>query len=493
MYFKEASPESVGISSKRVLDFIKTLDSYGFCTHDMIMSRGDKIFAEMYYAPFHKDYKHRMYSVSKSFVSIALGTAMEEGLVSLDDKLTDYFEEYVTDQTPTLIKETTIKDMLVMETSISEGIDWFSTVKDDRCKLYFETNPTKVNGTLFHYDSPASFMLGAIVEKVTGKPFLEYLKEKALCEIGFSKDAYSLKAPGGYSWGDSAVMCTARDLLIFARFVMNKGEWLGKKYMKSSFIEDAVKRQVCNNLNGHMGGYGGYGYGYQIWKAPRDGFAFVGMGDQFAICDTETDFIFIINSDNQGNNATRPILYHELYKSIIPNLGEPMPEDESSLAELKKYMANAKLFALEEERDNPFIKDINDKTYILDENPMNIEYIKLSFEEKKGTLCYKNKQGEKELVFGIGYNEFGKFPEEGYSDEVGTVFAPGNFYECAASADWAEDKKLRIKVQIIDKYFGNGLFVLSFKDDRVTLSMISTAEAFMLEYRGIATGIKIKQ
>lgn len=488
MYFKTVTPEEAGISSERIVEFLKTLDSYNFCTHSIIMARGDKIFAEVYYKPFNKDFKHRMYSISKSFVSVALGMAAEEGLLSLSDKMTDYFPDYLPDDANELMRETTIKDMLTMETSIQNHVYWFTSGTKDRTEMYFKNKGEKVPGTIFCYDSPGSYMLGVIVEKVTGKPFLEYMKEKALCDIGFSKDAYCLKVPGGHSFGDSGVMCTARDLLTFARFVMNKGEWCGKQYMDRNYLEEAVKKQVSNANNTQVT-YSTYGYGYQIWKAPNDGFAFIGMGDQFAICDPGTDFIFIINSDNQGSKpATRAVLYHELYKSIIPSLSSPMTKDEKAYAKLCEYTQNAELFSLAQEESNPFEAEIDGKVYKLCANPMNIEYIKFSFEGKKGILTYKNKQGTKELAFGLGYNEFGKFPEEGYSDMVATEYVPGNYYDCACSADWIEDRKLRIKVQIIDKYFGNANFIFSFKDSKVGVLMSRDAENFLLEYEGVAVG-----
>ena len=488
MLFKTVTPESVGISSKKVLEFIKILESYSFCTHNIIMARGDSIFTEIYYKPFNENFKHRMYSISKSFVSIAIGMAQEEGLLSLDDKMVEYFPEYVNETTSKLIKQTTIKDLLVMETGIQNCIDWFVSGTKDRAEVYFQKDGEKIPGTIFSYDSPGSFMLGVIVEKVTGKPFLEYLKEKFLCDIGFSKDSYCLKTPGGHSFGDSGVMCSARDLLLFARFVMNKGQWQGKQYMNSCYLEEATKKQVSNaNTTNVL--YNTYGYGYQIWKTPRDGFAFVGMGDQFAICDPKTDFIFIINSDNQGNPlSTRTILYHELYKTIIENLGESLDEDKTSYGELKEHIEKAELFSLKQETDNLFQKEINGRIYKLEDNPMKIEYIKLCFDGKKGTMHYKNAQGEKELSFGIGYNEFGKFPEEGYSDMVTTEFVEGHYYDCASSADWIEEKKLRIKVQIVDKYFGNACFILSFKDNAISVLMTKNAENFLREYEGIAYG-----
>ncbi|MBR3761723.1 MAG: serine hydrolase [Lachnospiraceae bacterium] len=488
MFFKTVTPEEAGISSGKVVEFLKILDSYNFCTHSIIMARGDKIFAEVYYKPFDKNFKHRMYSISKSFVSVALGMAAEEGLLSLSDKMIEYFPEYVPDDANELMRETTIRDMLTMETSIQNHVFWFTSGTKDRTEMYFKNKGEKVPGTIFCYDSPGSYMLGVIVEKVTGKPFLEYMKEKALCDIGFSADAYCLTVPGGHSFGDSGIMCTARDLLTFARFVMNKGEWCGKQYMDRNYLEDAVKKQV-SNANTSQVTYNSYGYGYQIWKAPNDGFAFIGMGDQFAICDPDSDFIFIINSDNQGSKpSTRAILYHELYKSIIGSLSAPMPKDEKAYADLVQYCENAELFSLKQEKNNPFEAEINGKVYELKENRMKIEYIKFNFEGKKGILTYKNEQGTKELVFGLGYNEFGKVPQEGYSDMTATEYAAGNYYDCACSADWTEEKKLRIKVQIIDKYFGNASFVFSFKDSRVSVLMTRAAENFLLEYEGVATG-----
>ncbi len=488
MYFKTASPESVGISSKTVLKFIKTLESYNLCTHDLIMAKGDKIFLECYYEPFNKDFKHRMYSVTKSFVGIAVLFAVDEGLLNLDDRFIKFFPEADNEFLNNVLKEATIEDMLTMESARQKGTGpWFEKKPESRVDLYFTAEADKIPGTLFNYDSPGSYMLGVIVERLTGMPFLDYLRKKALDDIGFSKDAYCLLAPGGYSFGDSALMCTARDLLLFAKFVMKGGNWNGKQYITKELMEKATSK-IVDNDNSSVTDYGTYGYGYQIWKNQGGGFSFVGMGDQFAICDPKNDFIFIINSDNQGSTTSRTIFHHEIFNTIIPSLGEPMADDKESYRELTDYISTRNLYALEQVGVNDFEKEISGKKYILEENPMGIEYITLSFEGKRGKINYKNKQGEKELSFGMGYNEFGKFPEEGYSDMVVTKFAPGNYYDCAASGTWAEEKKLKIKLQLIDKYFGNGCWIFSFKDDRVMVSMIKFAEDFMKEYEGIAIG-----
>ena len=344
--FEHVTPERIGISSKQVLKFVKTLNDYHLCSHGMIMARGDKIFAEGYWAPFDQDFKHRMYSVSKSFISIAVGFMIQDGKLSLEDKLVDFYPEYLTDN-PVItqhIKDTTIRNLLSMRTCHVTTPAWIEGGVSDRCSLYFQTPADRVPGTVFSYDSPGSFMLCAIVERLSGKPFLEYLKEKVLLDIGFSPDAYCIQAPGGHSFGDSGILCTPRDLLLFARFVMNKGTWNGKRYLNEEFLTEATKKQTSTSAT-DVKKHGSYGYGYLIWKAPNDGFAFIGMGDQFAICDPKTDFIFILNSDNQGvPDMSRALLYHELYHTIVNQLGEPMEENPEDAKKLEEYLNNLNLF-----------------------------------------------------------------------------------------------------------------------------------------------------
>ena len=103
-------------------------------------------------------------------------------------------------------------------------------------------------------------------------------------------------------------------------------------------------------------------------------------------------------------------------------------------------------------------------------------------------MTYENAQGEKKLDIGFGYNEFQKFPQEGYADLIATYSEPGHMYDCAVSGAWTEEKKLHVKVQIIDKYFGILDMIFAFKGDALSLEMNKTAEAFLDEYTGCANG-----
>ena len=159
---------------------------------------------------------------------------------------------------------------------------------------------------------------------------------------------------------------------------------------------------------------------------------------------------------------------------------------------LEQRTADLELISAKGEKYSKYQNEICAKVYSLSENPMQIEKIKIEIDGDEGKLIYKNAQGDKVLRFGMCKNVISQFPQEGYSDECGTKEKKGNFYRCATSAAWVEPKKLYIKVQIIDKYFGNFSMTIGFSDDMCGIHMIKHAEDFLDEYQGFAQGRVIK-
>ncbi len=490
--FAVSTPEEVGISSESIKKYIGLLEENRLSTHNVIIARGNKICFEKYWAPFHKDFLHRIYSCTKSFVSLAIGFLEQEGKLLLDDPIGEYFPEEVRNQKDENFKNQTIRHMLMMSTAKPIRF-WFPAKPKDRVQFYFENDrpESRPSGSIFQYDSTGSFVLGALVERLTGKPFIDYLREKCLDEIGFSKEAYCLRCPGGHSWGDSALLCTARDFLTAARFVLNGGSWNGKQYLNREYITAATSKQIDTN-NWMTTDHDSYGYGYQFWRTQKNSFFFSGMGCQLAVCVPEKDLILIYNGDNQGVDYSYKLIMDSFFKIIVDNIKDaPLPQNFALQKELEEESAGLKLATAIGKENSPWVEKICGKTFSLGENPMGIKTLRLEFEGKKGKMHYTNAQGDKTLEFGMCENVFGLFPEEGYSAEVGTVYAPGNYYKCAASGAWVSPNQLFIKVQIIDIYFGNLNIMLGFKDNGVGIYMKKNAEDFLKEYDGYAGGTMV--
>jgi len=490
---KYSTPEKKGISSEKILEFVKSLEDARLATHDIIIMRGDEIIYEAYWKPFHKDFLHRMYSVSKSIVSIAVGFAEQDGLLSLDDKIIKYFPEELKNQKDENMRNQTIRNMLTMSTA-KPARYWFSARPLDRVSFYFENDliSSRPGGTIFDYDSEGSFVLGALVERLTKKSLKDYLNEKAFKKIGVSDEAYFLKCPGGHSWGDSAYMCTPLDILKIAKFVMNGGRHNGEQLLNEEYINEAVKKQIDNGkLNDYE--YNTLGYGYLIWRTFDNSFFFNGMGAQLAVCIPDKDIVFVYNADNQGKDYSRKVIFENFFNMISRTASdEALPENPEAQRKLKEFTESLDLLCARGEGFSLAAQKISGKTYHMDKNEMGITKMRFDFSEDGGILYYTNAQGDKKLPFSMLKNTYTSFPQDGYADEVGGVESDIH-YKCAVSAAWVEPSKLHIKVQIIDKYFGVLDITAGFTDDKIGIFMTKTAEDFLDEYCGFAGGTSKEQ
>ena len=164
----------------------------------------------------------------------------------------------------------------------------------------------------------------------------------------------------------------------------------------------------------------------------------------------------------------------------------PLPENPEAYKKLCDFLNSRKLASITGKKYVPFADQIQEKTFVADENKLGIETFSLHFDgERGGELRYVNKTGAKILPFNMCENRFTTFPEEGYSSEVGGVCTKGFFYRCASAAAWREEQKLLIRVRIIDRYFGNLTLIFSFKNsDLVVVSAVKAAEDFLHTYEG---------
>ncbi len=487
--FELITPEAAGISSHRVHDYIDYLERRGVVMHSVLLAKGDSLFAEAYWHPFDRDFCHRMYSETKSYTAIAIGLLEEEGKLSLDDTIASHFPELCDRELPPALAEQTIRDTLLMRTSSHLPVGWFRAEDPDRTHLYLNTGDGhRRPATLWEYDSAGSQVLASLAEKLSGKSLFDYLNEKIFRHLGTFKTAEILKTRNGDSWGDSALICTSRDMLSFARFLMKGGVWDGRRLMNEEFIKTATSRLADNHTTPFTTATR-HGYGYQIWRFEQ-GFGFNGMGGQFTVCVPECDLVFVCTADNQGNLAAGDTVINGFFDYIVRGMGEaPLPEDPEGVAALDALTARLTLAVAPGEPSSPLMARLSGRTYVAEPNRTGITRFSFTFlPDGTGVFRYTNAQGDKVLPFGLGKNVFTKFPQYGYSDGVGGAFSSEDFfYRCASSAAFGEEAVLHLRVQIIDRYFGNMLATFAFRDDDVAVRFTSAAENFLGEYQGLFT------
>lgn len=485
--FPTAQPEQMGISSKQILKFLQKVKDNGIMMHSMLMMRKGHVVAEGYFAPFHKDYKHRMYSVSKTFVSTAIGLLVDEGRISLDDHICDFFQDKLPENPHPYVLDMKIRDLLMMSTPYTTNT--YSEKDKDWAWTFFNTEPSHPAGTVFSYDTSATYTLNVLVERLVGKPFLEYLKDKMLRELGFSEDAWCIKAPEGNTWGGSGVICTTRDLARLALVYMNGGKIGGKQYLSEEYVKAASSRQIDNSQTGHRDYVHGNGYGYQIWILKDGAFAFCGMGMQLAICVPKKDFLFVCTGDTQGSaqvySGVMELLWEEIVEELQP---DALPTDDKAASQLAETLSNlTAVNPLIGKSSSPWAEKINGRQYVLESNPMGIVKLSVEFNGKEGQLILDKQGEEKRIDFGLEDYKIGCFPETHYyGDTIG--IPKGEMYKCMAIGQWTQEDKLVIRVYIIDDYFGNMNITLGYKGEELGVFMSKTAEWFLNEYQGFAGG-----
>ena len=486
--FEIITPEQAGISSRKVERMLSFLERNGYVFHSLLLMKGDALFGEYYWKPFDRDFCHRMYSQTKSYVGIAIGLLVEEGKLLLDDPIIKYFPEKIEKAPYAHLAAQTVRDMLSMRTAVKPP-HWFTSADPDRTHEYLnEGRDIGPSGTVWAYDSAGSQVLASLVERLSGMSLFDYLNEKIFQHLGTFRDATVLKTPNGDSWGDSALICTSRDMASFARLLCKDGVHEGKRLIPADYLREACSRVTYNHETA-FGAYDEAGYGYQIWQTKMGGFAFHGMGGQFTIGIPALDLTVVATGDNQGHRSAGQLLFSAIEEFLVLDMSNsPLPADEVAYASLSARTADLRLAVCDGHRTSPFADQINGVSYTLGENPYGWHWFSFDLEGDHGMLRYENAQGVKEIPFAFGRNMFCKFPQYGYSDGVGGMRTTDGFlYDCAASAGWLCDNALAVRVQIIDRYFGNLFMIFAFKGDEVAISMIKNAEDFLVEYSGRAT------
>ena len=340
--------------------------------HNIMIIRHGKIIAEGYWKPFHRDFCHRMYSISKSFVAGAIGLLTDEGKIKLSDRVCKYFPEYPEEELHPYVRETTVRDLLIMASPFELTYSLWGNARNTRywVESFFTATPKKPAGTVFCYDTTASFILDVIAERVTGVKFMDYLYEKILHKLDFSENIRCIQSPDGYSWGGSGVLCTTLDLAKYAYIFLKGGNVCGEQLISSEYIDAATSKQIETDVYGHGGNiYSTHGYGYQIWHNEENGFAFNGMGNQHAFCYPDKDLLVVCTADNQGKQPeSARVLFGAVKNHLVRRCSDiPLAENEKVHTILVGKLNDLTLLKPKGESKSRVVEMIDGKTYALDD------------------------------------------------------------------------------------------------------------------------------
>jgi CubicO group peptidase (beta-lactamase class C family) len=309
--WRTSKPEEQDVDSQRLQRMFTAIDERRLNVHSVLVVRNGFIIAETYYPPYDREAKHRVFSVTKSFISALIGIALERGFIDgLDDRVVDFFPErtfaHLDDGKATM----TLAHLLTMTSGLDwqEGLATYQELADTRDWVqYVLDKPMAVQpGRQFRYCSGCSHVMSAILQKRTGVGTLEFAQTHLFQPLGISNLRWELDGSGipNGGWG---LHLTPRDMAKLGLLYLNGGYWDGQQIVPAEWVKDSVSDGVDAN--------GGWHYGYQWWLGPGEGhFAAVGLGAQVIYVMPELDMVVVFTAALDSSDA----LYELIEDYVVP-------------------------------------------------------------------------------------------------------------------------------------------------------------------------------
>lgn len=331
------TPEEAGISSRQIIECIKALDHDLTTIHGFMAARHGKVFAECWWSPYSPNLVHCNHSFGKSYTATAIGIALKEGRLSLDEKMVDVFADEIAQRNiaiPEMMTRITVRHVMTM----TNGMAHHPSMSEDWIGNYFRTPMAFEPGMHFAYNSSGSCMLGAIILKRTGQNMKDYLTDRLFNKIGIDPEQFVwLKFPNKMD-AEPGTFARTEDNLRLAMLYVNGGCWNGEQILDQEFVQNALSIQIMNPYAPEQKD-GRCGYGYQLWACSIPGvFRFDGGQGQYGIIWPEKDLVVAIHEGAMvplGPQKTLDILYDRLLLLLQDEPLEPMQEDFNALLHLE--------------------------------------------------------------------------------------------------------------------------------------------------------------
>jgi len=397
-------PEAEGVSSEGILAFLEAAANSRHEFHSIMFVRHGKVIAEGWWEPYKPGLRHTLYSTSKSFTSTAVGFAVSEKLLTVHDKVIPFFPEDLPDSVSDFLADMTVRDLLSM-TAGQDPDPTFSVAAMDSnwVKAFLAIPVVNDPGTKFLYNSLATYMLSAIVQKVTGGKIIDYLGPRLFEPLGIEGMDWETD-PRGINTGGWGLRVKTEDMAKFGQLYLQNGEWNGKQLLPASWIEEATTSKIDQAPDASQATRDSsdwlQGYCYQFWRCRNNAFRADGAYGQYIIVMPEQDAVIAITSESSPDMQDQIDL---VWKYLLPAMQKDiLPENSSMAAALKQKLDSLTLPPPPAGNISPLVSQISGKTYVFESNDRFMESINFHFMEDMCHITLKIDKTDYSLAFGAG-------------------------------------------------------------------------------------------
>ncbi|WP_144712079.1 serine hydrolase [Curtobacterium pusillum] len=313
--FPRTAPSALGIDARGVTAFLDALEhTPDVEPHSIVLLRHGQVAAQGWWDPYRPDRVHLLYSLSKSFTAAAVGIAVREDLIDLDATVLSYFPELDADVTDARSRRIRVRHVLAMASGHrEETLDRARAADpDDLVRGFLLTPPDEEPGSVFAYNQPCTYTLGAIVRRVSGQSLVEYLRPRLLDPLGIGDLAWRRDETGA-ELGFSGCYATTDAVARLGQLYLQRGVWDGERILDEDWVAAATSTQVANPDEGNPDW--SQGYGFQFWMA-RHGFRGDGAYGQFCVVLPEQDVVLALTGQSLDMQAVLDAAWQHLLPAI---------------------------------------------------------------------------------------------------------------------------------------------------------------------------------
>jgi CubicO group peptidase (beta-lactamase class C family) len=466
-------PESEGVSSTGIIDFINAVDTGRQEIHSFMFIRHGKVIAEGWWNPYGPEYRHIMFSASKTFTATGIGLAVSENRLKLSDKIISFFPYSLPDTIGKYMKELTVQNLLTMSVGQEPAL-MGAGANDDWIRAFISLEPVHKPGTVFLYNNMATFMLSAIVQQVTGQTLFEYLKPRIFDPLSIRGIDWDMN-PQGINLGMIGLRLRTEDMAKCGQLLIQNGKWNGKQLVPEQWVKEATSFKIesgdpSNKMPKDKNDWA-QGYCYQMWRGRNNTVRLDGMAGQFVILIPDKDAIVVLTA-NARNTQEEMNLVHNYLIPAIKSV-KAIPADEASYAELQKKEA-----ALSIKQDDSKVTTsdlpgkISGKEFLLGDNDLKIQSVYFTFKDNECSFALKRDNDISVIKCGKGSWKISNTksssllaPPRSPSKSVDAnykVLQP--LIKAATRYSWTDNNTLEITARFLEESLGSETVICRFRE-----------------------------
>jgi CubicO group peptidase (beta-lactamase class C family) len=459
------SPEQHGVPSRAILAFVDAVEREVDHLHGFVLMRHGAVVAEGYWQPYRAGQPHMQFSLAKSFTSTAIGLLVGEGRLSVDDGVLDLFPDPAPAMPSGNLRAMRVRHLLTMTTGHDANLARaFRLAGPDWTRRFLAQPVEHPPGTRFVYNDAASYMLSALVRRVTGQQLTEYLRPRLLEPLGIEHLSWR-QSPEGIEYGGWDMSATTAEVARFGQLYLQGGVWRGQQIVPAAWVAAAIARHVASS---GLGPEWEQGYGYHFWRCTHGAYRADGAFGQLCVVMPAQGAVLAMNAGASMGSYGR--LMELAWQHLLPAMhGRPLPADDVAATALADRLAGLRLPTVAGARSSPLAAGLSGRTYAVGENPDGIESVAFDFHGDRCALTIRHRYGEQRVCCGYGRWERG---------EGAAMAGPASFTgipdggtartTVAASGAWIDDRSYAAQLWWDQTAYGRRL-TSQFHGDRITI------------------------